>query len=80
MRGKDRSWRWRKLQAIWRFLWWLGTISVHVFVDQNRKDHTVREASDLASLFSDIKISHSLCDILGASEIQARENRIHGEI
>ena len=29
--------------AIWRFLWWSGTISVHVFVDQNRKDHTVRE-------------------------------------
>lgn len=28
--------------AIWRFLWWSGTISVHVLVDQNRKDHTVR--------------------------------------
>lgn len=29
--------------AIWRFLWWSGTISVCVFVDQNRKDHTVKE-------------------------------------
>ncbi|RZS09346.1 hypothetical protein BHM03_00040417, partial [Ensete ventricosum] len=28
--------------AIWRFLWWSGTISVHVIVDQNRKDHTVK--------------------------------------
>ncbi|KAJ4805630.1 hypothetical protein LUZ62_018455 [Rhynchospora pubera] len=28
--------------AIWRFLWWSGTISVHVFVDQDRKNHTVR--------------------------------------
>lgn len=28
--------------AIWRFLWWSGTISVHVCVDQNRKDHTVK--------------------------------------
>nr|XP_010925764.1 uncharacterized protein LOC105048213 isoform X2 [Elaeis guineensis] len=28
--------------AIWRFLWWSGTISVHVLVDQNREDHTVR--------------------------------------
>ncbi|OAY34527.1 uncharacterized protein LOC110628290 [Manihot esculenta] len=24
--------------AIWRFLWWSGTISVHVLVDQNRED------------------------------------------
>lgn len=28
--------------AIWRFLWLSGTISVHVIVDQNRKDHTVK--------------------------------------
>jgi len=28
--------------AIWRFLWWSGTISVHVLVDQNRVDHSVR--------------------------------------
>ncbi|CAA7402289.1 unnamed protein product [Spirodela intermedia] len=28
--------------ALWRFLWWSGTISVHVFVDQSRKDHTIR--------------------------------------
>ncbi|XP_039055132.1 uncharacterized protein LOC120197804 isoform X2 [Hibiscus syriacus] len=28
--------------AIWRFLWWSGTISVHVLVDQNREDHTMR--------------------------------------
>ncbi|GMP82776.1 hypothetical protein CsSME_00036937 [Camellia sinensis var. sinensis] len=28
--------------ALWRFLWWSGTISVHVLVDQNREDHTVR--------------------------------------
>lgn len=28
--------------AIWRFLWWSGTISVHVLVDQNRENHTVR--------------------------------------
>ncbi|KAJ6837540.1 uncharacterized protein M6B38_120310 [Iris pallida] len=28
--------------AIWRFLWWSGTISVHVIVDQNRRDHTVK--------------------------------------
>ncbi|MQM14932.1 hypothetical protein Taro_047869 [Colocasia esculenta] len=27
--------------ALWKFLWWSGTISVHVFVDQNRKNHTV---------------------------------------
>jgi hypothetical protein len=28
--------------AIWKFLWWSGTISVHVSVDQNRQDHSVR--------------------------------------
>jgi hypothetical protein len=28
--------------ALWRFLWWSGTISVHVIVDQNREDHSVR--------------------------------------
>ncbi|XP_020551345.1 uncharacterized protein LOC105168260 isoform X3 [Sesamum indicum] len=28
--------------AIWRFLWWSGTISVHVLVDQNREDHTMK--------------------------------------
>ncbi|XP_039116535.1 uncharacterized protein LOC120251949 [Dioscorea cayenensis subsp. rotundata] len=28
--------------ALWRFLWWSGTISVHVYVDQNRKNHTVK--------------------------------------
>ncbi|KAF3342072.1 hypothetical protein FCM35_KLT00710 [Carex littledalei] len=28
--------------AIWRFLWWSGTISVHVIVDQDRKNHTVK--------------------------------------
>lgn len=33
--------------AIWRFLWWSGTITVHVIVDQNRKDHTVRKERPL---------------------------------
>ncbi|KAL6983701.1 hypothetical protein U1Q18_017079 [Sarracenia purpurea var. burkii] len=28
--------------ALWRFLWWSGTISVHVLVDQNRVDHTMK--------------------------------------
>lgn len=28
--------------ALWRFLWWSGTISVHVLVDQNREDHTMK--------------------------------------
>jgi hypothetical protein len=28
--------------AMWRFLWWSGTISVHVIVDQDRKNHTVQ--------------------------------------
>lgn len=28
--------------AIWRFLWWSGTISVHVLVDQNREDHSMK--------------------------------------
>lgn len=28
--------------ALWKFLWWSGTISVHVLVDQNREDHSVR--------------------------------------
>lgn len=28
--------------ALWRFLWWSGTISVHVLVDQNRADHTMK--------------------------------------
>ncbi|CAN4087530.1 unnamed protein product [Withania somnifera] len=27
--------------AMWRFLWWSGTISVHVLVDQNREDYTM---------------------------------------
>ncbi|KAM0866365.1 hypothetical protein ACQ4PT_042681 [Festuca glaucescens] len=27
--------------AIWKFLWWSGILSVHVFVDQNRRNHTV---------------------------------------
>lgn len=29
-------------KALWRFLWWSGTISVHVLVDQNREDYSVR--------------------------------------
>ncbi|KAF3676249.1 hypothetical protein FXO38_04355 [Capsicum annuum] len=32
--------------AIWRFLWWSGTISVHVLVDQNREDYTVMTKPD----------------------------------
>ncbi|KAI7728845.1 hypothetical protein M8C21_023824 [Ambrosia artemisiifolia] len=28
--------------AIWRFLWWSGTISVHVLVDQNRDDYSMK--------------------------------------
>ncbi|XP_043707852.1 uncharacterized protein LOC122657135 [Telopea speciosissima] len=28
--------------ALWRFLWWSGTMSVHVIVDQNRKDYSVK--------------------------------------
>ncbi|GAB4839783.1 hypothetical protein Ancab_020493 [Ancistrocladus abbreviatus] len=28
--------------AIWRFLWWSGTITVHVLVDQNREDHSMK--------------------------------------
>lgn len=28
--------------AMWRFLWWSGTISVHVVVDQNREDYTMK--------------------------------------
>uniref|UniRef100_A0ACD5Y2R0 Uncharacterized protein n=1 Tax=Avena sativa TaxID=4498 RepID=A0ACD5Y2R0_AVESA len=28
--------------AIWKFLWWSGILSVHVFVDQNRINHTVK--------------------------------------
>lgn len=28
--------------AMWKFLWWSGTISVHVLVDQNRADHTMK--------------------------------------
>lgn len=28
--------------AIWRFLWWSGTISVRVFVEQDRHNHTVK--------------------------------------
>lgn len=28
--------------AIWRFLWWSGTISVHVIVDQNREDYSMK--------------------------------------
>lgn len=27
--------------ALWRFLWWSGTIAVNVLVDQNREDHSV---------------------------------------
>lgn len=28
--------------AMWRFLWWSGTIAVHVLVDQNREDHSMK--------------------------------------
>ncbi|XP_068637382.1 uncharacterized protein [Aristolochia californica] len=28
--------------ALWRFLWFSGTISIHVLVDQNRADHSVK--------------------------------------
>ncbi|XP_020585161.1 uncharacterized protein LOC110027884 isoform X2 [Phalaenopsis equestris] len=28
--------------VIWRFLWWSGTMSIQVMVDQNRRDHTVK--------------------------------------
>ncbi|XP_065873777.1 uncharacterized protein [Euphorbia lathyris] len=28
--------------AIWKFLWWSGTISVHVLVDQNRENRTMK--------------------------------------
>ncbi|KAB2052916.1 hypothetical protein ES319_A12G152200v1 [Gossypium barbadense] len=29
-------------KALWRFLWWSGTISVHVLVDQNREDYSMK--------------------------------------
>ncbi|KAL8150148.1 hypothetical protein V2J09_019956 [Rumex salicifolius] len=28
--------------AIWKFLWWSGTLSVHVVVDQNREDYSMK--------------------------------------
>lgn len=28
--------------AIWRFLWWSGTISINVLVDQNRNDYSMK--------------------------------------
>ncbi|KAJ4836197.1 hypothetical protein Tsubulata_046624 [Turnera subulata] len=28
--------------ALWKFLWWSGTISVHVLVDQNRQDYSMK--------------------------------------
>ncbi|KAI3912177.1 hypothetical protein MKW92_005364 [Papaver armeniacum] len=28
--------------AMWKFLWWSGTIAVHVMVDQNRDDHSMK--------------------------------------
>ncbi|KAK7386875.1 hypothetical protein VNO78_27221 [Psophocarpus tetragonolobus] len=28
--------------AIWKFLWWSGTISINVLVEQNRKDHSMK--------------------------------------
>lgn len=28
--------------ALWRFLWWSGTIAVNVLVDQNREDHSMK--------------------------------------
>ncbi|KAI0523181.1 hypothetical protein KFK09_005573 [Dendrobium nobile] len=28
--------------VIWRFLWWSGTMSIQVLVDQNRMDHTIK--------------------------------------
>lgn len=28
--------------AIWKFLWWTGTLAVHVLVDQNRDDHSMK--------------------------------------
>ncbi|KAL1327536.1 hypothetical protein HN51_037585 [Arachis hypogaea] len=28
--------------AIWRFLWWSGTIAINVLVDQNRNDHSMK--------------------------------------
>ncbi|KAL2344343.1 hypothetical protein Fmac_005628 [Flemingia macrophylla] len=28
--------------AVWKFLWWSGTISVNVLVDQNREDHSLK--------------------------------------
>ncbi|KAK3017098.1 hypothetical protein RJ639_006948 [Escallonia herrerae] len=28
--------------AMWRFLWWSGTIAVHVLVDQNRDDYSMK--------------------------------------
>ncbi|PPD95304.1 hypothetical protein GOBAR_DD07679 [Gossypium barbadense] len=32
--------------ALWRFLWWSGTISVRVLVDQNREDHSYCSCSE----------------------------------
>ncbi|MFQ6637370.1 hypothetical protein Gotur_014007 [Gossypium turneri] len=29
-------------KALWRFLWWSGTISVHVLVDQNGEDNSMK--------------------------------------
>lgn len=28
--------------ALWKFLWWSGTIAVHVLVDQNSEDHSMK--------------------------------------
>ncbi|KAK1384172.1 hypothetical protein POM88_021907 [Heracleum sosnowskyi] len=29
-------------EALWKFLWWSGTIPVHVLGDQNREDHSMK--------------------------------------
>ena len=33
---------WSGAGSNWKFLWWSGVLSVHVFSDQNRKNHTVK--------------------------------------
>ncbi|GJR06729.1 E3 ubiquitin protein ligase UPL2-like protein [Tanacetum coccineum] len=40
-----------KQVAIWRFLWWLGTISVHVLVDQNREDYSINSRDILMAVY-----------------------------
>ncbi|GJY84683.1 chaperone protein ClpB3, chloroplastic [Tanacetum coccineum] len=74
-----------KQDAIWRFLWWSGTISVHVLVDQNKEDYSMKfrqvKPGFLKNFEGRWKVEPLLLDEAARIKgVSATESNIHQEL